>query len=74
MSEFNDLMRMLDVSGVTPVQVNNDNTESLPTPIVFSPEVPTEGSYEILPELPTNYQPFNSYKGTFKNFYDLCLP
>ena len=56
-SEFNDLMKMLDVSDFNSTQIMEKAEEVVST--IFSPDVVTEPSYEILPNLPTNYEPFN---------------
>ena len=60
MSQFNDLMKMLDISGIGSAE-NSKTEESVPP--IFSQEVPTENScepsYEILPNLPIVNEPFN---------------
>lgn len=62
MSEFNDLIKMLDVSEMKSTQLINPIDEILPQ-LVFQQEVQTEASnessYEILPNLPVDYDLFN---------------
>lgn len=55
MSEFNDLMKMLDVSGIESAKIAAE--EALADTVL---EVnPQEAQIEILPTLPTSYEPFN---------------
>ena len=67
MTEFNDLMKMLEVSDFNSTQVAAQ-TEEVPQPI-FPEEDQSIGSYEILPNLPTDYEPFNIDKFT-KELYE----
>lgn len=55
MTEFNDLMKMLDVSGIDSAKIAAE--EALADTVL---EVnPQEAQIEILPTLPTSYEPFN---------------
>jgi len=65
-SEFNDLIKLLNSSEINSAKVIN--SEQL-NPIFF-PQKPEETvSYEIAPNLPTNYEPFN-IDSFIKELYD----
>ena len=68
MTEFNDLMKMLEVSDFNSTQLATQ-TEEVPQPIFPQEDPNIESSYEILPNLPTDYEPFNIDKFT-KELYE----
>ena len=66
MTEFNDLMKMLDVSDFNSTQIV---AQDQPDPIIFPQQAQVTNSYEILPNLPINYAPFN-IDGFIKELYE----
>lgn len=54
MSDFNDLMKMIEPSGDVGTSETNNSA-----PIVFPQDVLNEPSFEVISNLPMNYEPFN---------------